>query len=108
LDSLEPVAQNVAKTSGDIQIRKSHAVIPTVKDNTPSSTMVSEKVKRSPTPRLGKDSSKVSPLLEFHAHPSRDIQSLLDGETMLTSLLLVFSVSNHIASQVSLIHQLTH
>jgi len=70
--------------------------------------MVSEKVKRFHMLKLGKDSSKVSQQLEFHVTPLKDIQSLLDGETMLTLLLQVFSASNHIASLVNLIHQPIH
>jgi hypothetical protein len=57
---------------------------------------------------LGKDLSKVSLLLESHAIPLKDIQSLPDGEMMLILLLQVFSASNHIALLVNLIHQLTH
>jgi hypothetical protein len=59
--------------------------------------MVSEKVKRFHMLKLGKDSSKVSQQLEYHVTPLKDIQSLLDGETMWTLLLQVFSASNHIA-----------
>jgi len=70
--------------------------------------MVSEKVKRFHMLKLGKDSSKVSQQLEFHVTPLKDIQSLLDGETMWTLLLQVFSASNHIASLVNLIHQPIH
>jgi len=57
---------------------------------------------------LGKDSNKVSPLQESHAIPLKDIQLLLDGEMMLILLQQVFSVSNHIVLQESLIHQQTH
>jgi len=70
-------------------------VIPIVKDNIHLLEMVLVRVKRLPMQKHGKALNKVSQLQEFHVLPLKDIQSLLDGETMLTSLLLVFSVSSH-------------
>jgi len=100
----------VETTTGDTQIKRSHAEIPTVMDNTHSLEMASKrKVKRTLLLLThGRDSRKVSLMLEFHALLSRDIQSLPDGEMTLISSLQESSVSNHTVSQESLIHQLTH
>jgi hypothetical protein len=46
--------------------------------------------------KLGKVLNRVSPLLEFHQLLLKDIQLLLDGETMWILLPLVSFAFNHI------------
>ena len=61
------------------------------------------RTRRSPTLSAGKDSETVSLARRSPAQQSKDTPLSLDGETMLITLLLVFSASNLTVLLVNLI-----
>ena len=81
-DTKELNAKSAKIIIGGTQSQKQLVVIPIVMENIHSLGMVSEKEKKLLLLKHGKDMSKVSQQLVFHANQLKDIQSWQDGETM--------------------------